>query len=81
MSALASLFHVRIYDAIEKSQLRSWEMERSSREVTDCVTLEMHPDEAGRGVLKLRIDFTRGIAIVKDLYAVPQSTLNVPLYT
>ncbi|KAF2023818.1 hypothetical protein EK21DRAFT_80062 [Setomelanomma holmii] len=46
MSAFASLFHDRIYDAIEQSQLRSWGREWSSRQVTDCVTLEIHPDEA-----------------------------------
>lgn len=79
MSALASLFHVRICDAILKSQLRSWEEQWFAQEVTDCVTLELYPG-AKDGTLKLRIDFTRGIAIVKDLYAVSQSTLDVPLY-
>ena len=80
MSALTSLFHFRICDAIEKSQLRLWERECFSQDITDCVTLELDPAEPEHGVLKLRTDFTRGIPIVKDLYAVCQPILDVPLY-
>lgn len=80
MCALTSLFHPRICEAIEKSQLRLWEREYSSQEVTDCVTLEIDPAKLEHGVLKLRIDFTQGIHIVKDLYAVRQSILDDPLY-
>ena len=56
-----------------------WEEQWSAQEVTDCVTLELYPGARG-GLLNLRIEFTRGIAIVKGLYAVSQSTLDVPLY-
>ncbi len=80
MSTLASLFHFRICDAIEKSQLRSWERDCLCQDITDCVTLEMDSTEPEHGVLRLRTDFTRGISIVKDLYAVRQPTLDVPLY-
>lgn len=69
VSAIASLFHPQVCNAIEKSQLRSWEKEHSLPGRTDCVTMESSRIEPNHGTIRLRIEFLDGICIVKDLYA------------
>jgi hypothetical protein len=77
VSAIKSILHSRIHDAIEKAQLRSWEKDCLLLETTDCVRMEMRRSEPQHGTLRLRIEFLHGIRIVKDLYAESASSNGI----
>ncbi|QSS51654.1 hypothetical protein I7I53_07026 [Histoplasma capsulatum var. duboisii H88] len=61
-------FH-RMGDAIEKSQLREWEKSNSSHNTTDCVSIEIHPQQPHNSTFHLRVGFIAGTYIASKLYA------------
>jgi hypothetical protein len=73
ISAVKSIFYPPIYDAIEKSQLRTWEKKHLLLERTDCVKMDISLKKPYYGTIHLRVEFLDGIGIVKDLYEVHAS--------
>jgi hypothetical protein len=73
VSIIRSVFHSRICDAIDKSQLRAWEKEHMFLGSTDCVRMEINRKEPQHGTIRLRVEFLDGIAIAKTLYEEPAS--------
>jgi hypothetical protein len=69
VSAISPIFGSRIGNAIEESQLREWEKANSSHDTTDCVSMEIHPQQPHNGIFRLRIGFVAGTYIANKLYA------------
>lgn len=69
VSAISPIFGPRIGNAIEKSQLREWEKADSSHDTTDCVSIEVQPQQPHNGIFRLRIGFIAGTYIANKLYA------------
>ncbi|KAJ5318636.1 hypothetical protein N7476_005056 [Penicillium atrosanguineum] len=67
-SAIASIFSQGVYDAIESSQLRSWERSRLRLRTTDCVQMEIWRSHPQRAIISLRIGFKLGMDIANLLY-------------
>lgn len=67
--AIASIFSQGVCNAIESSQLRTWERSRLRLRTTDCVQMVFWRSDPQRAIIKLRIGFKLGIDIAKLLYA------------
>lgn len=69
VSAISFIFGPCIGNAIEKSQLREWEKTNSSLNTTDCVSIEIHPQQPHNSTFHLRVGFIAGTYIASKLYA------------
>jgi hypothetical protein len=68
VSAIRTVFGDRISNAIENSELRTWEKQHLLIETTDCVKMQLSRKKPHYGVVCLRIEFTIGIHIADILY-------------
>jgi len=68
-SAISTFLGAYLAQAIDESDLRVWEKENQQGTTTDCVEMQLLRDRSSRqGILKLRIGWRRGQAIVNSLY-------------
>ncbi|KAH6870217.1 hypothetical protein BKA58DRAFT_297799, partial [Alternaria rosae] len=56
-AAIKALFPPQIYNAIEKSRLRTWEKDHQLHTYTDCVTMVVRCEEPYFGTIHLRLEF------------------------
>jgi hypothetical protein len=67
ISAINSIFPVRICEAIQSSDLRARERENSLLETTDCVTMKVFGADPRCGVICVRIGYIAGSPILREL--------------
>jgi hypothetical protein len=68
VSDVRSVFPPSICDALDKSQLRTWEKEHLLLESTDCVKIEIHRKKPQHGTIRLRVGYFNGVNIAEVLY-------------
>jgi hypothetical protein len=70
------IFGSQLYEAIDTSQLRTWERDTAGLvDTTDCVTIIEHATHEPRyGTLRLRLEFLRGLRIAQRLFAIPNAS-------
>ncbi len=70
LAAAALIFGSQLCEAIDTSQLRTWEKEKTElTDTTDCITMKVHAHEPSYGILRLRLEFLRGLRIAQRLFA------------
>lgn len=66
--ACGTIFPQNILEAIKESQLRRWEESLQLLNVTNCVTMDVQPQQPYLGTIHLRIGFRSTFPILQTLY-------------
>lgn len=71
LAAATLIFGSQLCEAIDTSQLRTWEKDKAGlTDTTDCITMEVHDTHEPRyRTLRLRLEFLRGLRIAQHLFA------------